>query len=502
VCQDFKTLVENNAKLKLEFGSDNRRFDPRRRIRIYSSKICKGNSRTNNISLSDLRGFQLSDCIKEVSLDFYDNHKQNADEIRKFASILNRQTDLVICSSIGKTTPEPTSFLTQGANLAEQFPIFRLVSFEIEVERPYPEFTKGLIIYYLKNSDSLQKLKLGSTDILTTLLESAVQTGLIWASLKEFNLHITRPQGISGGIADTAMPFCSDALNTFSNPIIAQRMPSLSKLEVSSFECVNNFNGLANFVNLTSLSLWLTVEGLSQEECSSIFNPKYFRQKVNTVQNLELELNSYNFPYLTKGFDFIFQQFPAVRHLDISLDGEADQIYLIAAIQDNTLSHLESLRISSSRESSHDDQIAVLLCSDSLHMFCPKLTKLSLLVSTKSTLSVIRKCSVSIKQVEFRTLSGFIKGRMGLKHIINSLDFNKRIENIIFSINSASWCEPFVVEALLKNYSEKFRLEKRNRDKGGTCLIKCRNGDLSGSLIWETKETKKTREFRLDPIHI
>jgi hypothetical protein len=310
-------------------------------------------------------------------------------------------------------------------------------------------------------------------------------------SLKELYIYICPPQGTSGGVPSEEVPFSSNVLNTFSNPIVAQKMPHLSMLHICTEACVIDFNGFANFGNLKSLLLWFGAEVLSQEECDSIFKVDNFRQKVKSVQYLDLKC--YN-SVVIKRFDFIFEQYPFLRHLNIELDGDSDQIYLIATIRKDNLNHLESLTITnftSGRQSS-DNQLPDLFCDDSIKNVCPQLTKLSLNLSNASTLLILKDCSEFIKQLTFDSFK--VKGRVGIKHIIKRLDSNKRNENIIFNIGGRF---RRLAEQLLKNYSEKFRHEHRSYPRG-SCLMKCQN-ELMGSLIWQIKNSKKERQLCFHP---
>jgi hypothetical protein len=507
VCQDFKTLVEYNTELKLKFNSQRILLN-----RIYPLKS-KRYSKTISVTLFDMKNWELKKCIKKVSLDFDCAYEQNTEMIREFSSILNHPTDLSVVCNIDENTPAPifVKVVLQGyqligssgrkiwsrekiiQSLSEQNPNFRLVSFAFYSERPYPKFTKDLIKYYIKNSGHLRKLKLESVDMFETVLESAIETGRVWTFLKELHVYMCSPrQGISGGIPDEDMPFSSTVMNTFSDPTVAQRMPNLSEFAIAICGCTINLNGLANFRNLKCVKLTFSIDNsVSQEDCDSMFNGENFRQKVQAVECLNVYSTS-SFDQ-TKRIDYIFEQYRFLRYLTVNLSAASDQNYLISSIRNGSLNHLESLEINMYHIYKRlDNQLPSLFCNDSIGTFCPRLSKLSLKLSNASSLLILQNCSEFIKQLRFHSN---IKGRVGVKQIIQRLDSNQRIENINFTIDGRfgrlAW-------QTLKNYSKELNFDGINHRKGGTCLIKCRNNVLVGSLIWETKTCEKQRQLSFD----
>jgi hypothetical protein len=483
VSRVWKLFVENNLQFKLEFCSQSKE------IRLIRINHCLEKSTPVNASFLYLKNCQLLNCIKEVSLEFDPGFKQDTVEIRRFASILNHRTDLSIICNIDINTPEPTSFLVQGANLAEQFPNFRLISFRLYSFPPYPEYTKYFVRYYLTNSDYLQKLKLGSIDMLEAVLKPTVETGQSWRFLKDLDIYISQPQGISGGVRRPDIPFSSDPIKTFSGSLIAEKMPNLSKLCIAAYECVIDLNGLANFERLKSFELWFGVGRLTQAQCDLVFEASNFRQTVKSVKNLNLRL--FSFQPKIKRFDFIFEQYPFLRRLQITLQGGFDQNFLISTIKKGNLYNLESLNISRQMALTTDlidNQLPNIFCDDSVGMFCPKLTKLSLELFKGTSLRILTNCSELIQQLTINSIE--VVDRVELESVITLLDSNQRNQNIILNVVGST---TFGVQ-LLRKYSKKFRLENRNHP-GGTCLVKCRNNRLLQSLVWQTKNIKKGRQL-------
>jgi hypothetical protein len=132
-----------------------------------------------------------------------------------------------------------------------------------------------------------------------------------------------------------------------------------------------------------------------------------------------------------------------------------------------------------------DNQLPPLFNNDLIGTFCPKLTKLSLVLSPESNLEILANCSKFIQQLTVGLF--FSTKRSRLKQILRNLDSNDRVQNIICNITDCSSRHA----KLLKKYS----LKNRNHPSGGTCLIKFRDSprNIYGRLIWQT-ETKEKRE--------
>jgi hypothetical protein len=495
VCSEFKAHVEDNTKLELEgVYKGPTLYIPEtvgiRLIRIDPSLELprkRPNSNSTEVSVVDLRNSQLSNCIKKVSLQLYGGFKQTIDSINDFASILNRQTDFAISFKIDIHTPEPSSLVQSGESLSELIPMLRLVSFENISTRPFPNFTEDLIKFYLRNSIHLQKLKLNSIDVLESVLQFLIQTDQTWSNLKCLDIHATPPQNImSGGIPNNQVAFSQNVVALFSHPRIAKKIPNLEELNIDTWGCATDLNGLSKLTNLKSIKLVFRDCGFTQDQCNLIFNPCNFQQKVKSVESFSMHSN-YCSDGLIRRLDFILEQFNSLRRLEIGLCGESDQNYLISSLRNGSLNKLESLDIINHRYSlSFDSRLPPLFCTDPIDAFCPKLVKLSIELSNKSTFTILSSCSESIKQVAVKSHQRH-NARM-VNQLINRLDSNQHIENIICSIE---W-ETQRLGHILRKFSKEIRSDVRNEHEG-ICLMKLQNNLLIGSLMWKTESQKKRK---------
>jgi hypothetical protein len=500
VSSDFQTYVEDNTKLELD-GSYERPFfyKPRKAdIRLFridpilELPIKLSNSDSYQLSLADLRNFQLPNCIKKVSLTFGAAFKQTIQSFNDFSSILNQQTDFDISCIIHNCTPKPSSLIASGESLSELIPNLRLVSFDLICRRPFPSFVEDLIKFYLKNSNPLRKLKLNSIDLFQTVLKFSSETGQMWSNLKCLDIEIRSPEDIiSGGHPPVQVPISQ----TFSDPTIYQMIPNLEELNITTYDCAIDLNGLTNFNHLKSVKLIFIVRDLKPEQANLIYRPDNFRRKVKSVKKLNLSAVLFRRVPLMPRIDLILEQFPSLRRLEISLDEDSDQSYLISSIRNGNLNQLESLDITRHDSMpSNDNQLPSLLCTDLIGTFCPKLAELSTNeLLYESSLSILRNCSESIKQLTVNLDEDY--ERSEIKQLIKIIDSNQHTENIIcnFEVNSNY---PVGVWQLLRKFSKKIRLENII-DSKGISLIKFTDNRLLGSLIWKTKSQKK-REIHFD----
>jgi hypothetical protein len=502
VCSVFKAQVEDNTKLALEGNYEGpcsykaEKSDIRLIIIGPSLELPRArlnfNSNSNQFSVADLGNSQLSNCIKKVSLQFDYRFKQTIELISDVASILNHQTDFAISCTVKANFPKASLIQQSGESLSELIPSFKLVSFDIYCQPPFfPDFTADLIKFYLKNSNNLQKLKLNSIDVFETVLRFLIETGQVWPNLKCLDIQISSSQNItSGGLPTPEVVFSQHIVQTFSDPRITQKIPNVAEIKITTADCAIDLNGLANLKNLKSITLQFDVFNLKQEGCNLVFKPGNFRQMVKSVENLSFASEHSNI--LTRQFDFILEQYPFLRHLVIALYGDSDQNYLISSITRGSLAQLESLDIAGRGDGvpSVDNQLHRVFCSDSISICCPKLTKLSIRLSDESNLAIIQNCSESINQLTVSKKFGKCYRnayQSMLNQLIGSLDSNQYVESITYNVEG--YTEDF--EQVFKKFSINI-LENRN-DHNGMCLIKFKDTQHLGSLMWKNKYQKRRK---------